>query len=135
MSYFFIILIVTVFIIYELKNSKNTKTVDEYELLEEFYSNSNFNTSLGSMFMSLEEKQKYIQSDKWKILKEKRLKIANRSCEICKRKNNLQLHHITYERLGDEIIEDLIILCKKCHQQQHDIYGYDRITLYLPLIT
>lgn len=32
---------------------------------------------------------------------------------------NLDAHHLTYERLGKELPEDLIILCRKHHIEAH----------------
>lgn len=33
----------------------------------------------------------------------------------------LNVHHNTYVRLFNELPEDLVILCSKCHQHFHDI--------------
>ena len=46
-------------------------------------------------------------------------------CEKCGfiayRPYQLELHHLTYERLGNESLEDLILLCRRCHQQEHEL--------------
>lgn len=34
---------------------------------------------------------------------------------------DLQVHHITYERLGCHEIDDLITLCRPCHTKIHSI--------------
>jgi hypothetical protein len=31
----------------------------------------------------------------------------------------LHVHHLTYERLGKELIEDVQIICRKCHHKEH----------------
>ena len=65
--------------------------------------------------------------------KTKRLIIAQYKCESCGSNVQLQCHHITYERLTRERIDDLVILCggsNGCHQRIHDILGYDRTTEY-----
>ena len=81
----------------------------------------------GNMFATAEEKAKYLKSQKWLILKAKRLRIADRRCEKCGiGTRQLHLHHITYERLLDEDINDLRILCSKCHSELHQRLGYSR---------
>ncbi|WP_418417549.1 HNH endonuclease [Blautia sp.] len=42
-------------------------------------------------------------------------------------KNGLQMHHITYERLGHEnALTDLVSLCPACHVKIHKYYGRRR---------
>ena len=41
-------------------------------------------------------------------------------CQHCGNRTNLQVHHITLRsRSGDDVIENLITLCLKCHVQVH----------------
>ena len=92
-----------------------------------------YNQSLSdSIFMSAEDKTEYLQSDKWKELKELRMMIAMDRCEVegCNSTHNLSLHHETYERLGNEGLNDVKIICQTHHQQIHNKLGYDRLTLY-----
>ena len=66
--------------------------------------------------------QKYIQSPEWK---EKALKAKERTgwrCQICNRhgdRKQLHAHHRTYERLGNELPEDITVLCPDCHEKFH----------------
>lgn len=39
----------------------------------------------------------------------------NHKCQTCLSVEDLEVHHKTYERLGDELPEDLITLCRECH--------------------
>ncbi len=84
------------------------------------------------MYMPRDEKKAHLKSEFWKSLKEERTKIAGKdTCEACG--NNiaqLDLHHITYENLGFESIDDLRLLCRNCHGRLHQILGYDRQTEY-----
>ena len=89
---------------------------------------------LGNMFMSAKDKQLYMRSDQWKSLKSQVLTIQNNQCKLCGSSYDLHLHHLTYERLGDEKMSDLAVLCSQCHQLQHDHYGMDRTTDYSNLI-
>ena len=89
---------------------------------------------LGNMFMSVIDKKLYMRSDQWKKLKSQVLTIQNNQCKLCGSPYDLHLHHLTYERLGDETLSDLAVLCGQCHQTQHDHYGYNRTTDYSVLI-
>ena len=40
---------------------------------------------------------------------------AGGRCERCKRFGHLEIHHLTYERLGHELDSDLEALCDICH--------------------
>lgn len=86
------------------------------------------------MFINAEAKLSYLQSAEWQNLKKQRLTIAQHKCEYCDSTHNLHLHHVTYERLTQELLSDVVILCKSCHQRQHDHYGYNRTTNYLNLV-
>lgn len=82
------------------------------------------------MFISSAEKLAYMKTEQWAELKQTRLMIAQYKCECCGSTNRLHLHHVNYERLTQELIEDVAILCEECHNKLHSILGYDRTTLY-----
>ena len=65
----------------------------------------------------------YLQSEKWKVVRECTFIIHGKSCKKCGAETNLQVHHLRYpEILGNEnVSEDLIVLCKECHQKVHGI--------------
>lgn len=72
--------------------------------------------------------KQYMKSDKWQQIKDKRLEIDNYTCVMCGRhKSNcksLQVHHITYARLGSEnVYTDLVSLCGTCHVRLHNYYN------------
>lgn len=61
----------------------------------------------------------YLKSKHWQMLRS-RLVGVNRRCAKCsKQTSNIQLHHLTYERLGHELDSDLIPLCNSCHNAEH----------------
>lgn len=72
--------------------------------------------------------ENYIRSAAWQLKREERLKIDDYKCAMCgrpqdKTKNGLQVHHISYRRLGNEIVyEDLVSLCPNCHRKIHQFY-------------
>lgn len=61
----------------------------------------------------------YLNSSHWKGVR-KRYKESGLSqrCDACGH-DSYQLHHVTYERLGDELLSDLRPLCYKCHSREH----------------
>lgn len=64
--------------------------------------------------------KKYITSKEWKEKKEKLFDLRGKECEQCGYKHKIHVHHLTYERLGDEKMKDLQILCFQCHMSKHD---------------
>lgn len=61
----------------------------------------------------------YLCSDQWKEKRKSIIERCNNICENCKSKPVEDVHHLTYERLGNELLEDLLGLCKECHENKH----------------
>ena len=62
----------------------------------------------------------YLQTPHWKHRREDKLRAAGRRCQVCNRgSRTLDVHHRTYERRGQELDEDLIVLCRECHDIFH----------------
>lgn len=61
----------------------------------------------------------YIQSDAWASKRRMILARRGRKCEDCGSCERLEIHHLTYARLGMEKPEDLRVLCRKCHERRH----------------
>jgi len=47
-------------------------------------------------------------------------------CFRCGRVHNLNIHHRTYGRVGQELMSDLIYLCEMCHKVTHAEIKFDR---------
>lgn len=62
----------------------------------------------------------YIKSDEWKAKKLECHQRDNFQCRLCGTAMNLVAHHVTYDRLGDEDLSDLVTLCKDCHKKVHE---------------
>lgn len=63
----------------------------------------------------------YLKTMHWKIIKYFITYRANYKCQLCgTSKDILNVHHNTYKNRGEEKLEDLIVLCKKCHEKFHD---------------
>jgi hypothetical protein len=62
---------------------------------------------------------KYLQSKHWREFRLKILEFWEFRCAICKNRNNLEVHHNTYERIGRERMQDCIAVCRDCHKTIH----------------
>ena len=66
----------------------------------------------------------YLQTQHWQNVRRQALRRAKYKCQLCNNDNGvLHVHHKTYEHLGDEQDDDLIVLCKACHEKFHDKQG------------
>lgn len=63
--------------------------------------------------------QEYINSPKWKAKRQMVLERDNFRCRKCGTGKNLDVHHITYENIGNEPLDDLVTLCRNCHEEVH----------------
>lgn len=79
--------------------------------------------------MTKEEYENLLQSDYWKGYSYSLIKERNFTCEDCGRsfpnmRNMLQVHHLVYRDANPWSYkpEELIVLCKECHQKRHGIY-------------
>ena len=61
----------------------------------------------------------------WRDKRRQRLEIDGHKCRTCGHDGSiwqLEIHHISYERWGDEDVEkDLITLCEPCHKAITDV--------------
>jgi hypothetical protein len=73
---------------------------------------------------------KYLESSHWIEFRKgafaaQRKRLGFNCCEKCTEDKKqlpgviLVLHHLTYERLGCELLEDVLIVCKDCHDKIH----------------
>lgn len=57
----------------------------------------------------------YLASREWAVLKEQ-VRLRSRDyCERCLTAPRQETHHLTYERIGAERLEDLLGVCSPCH--------------------
>lgn len=61
----------------------------------------------------------YLLSDEWKAKRHLVLERDMNLCQHCKQKPAVDIHHLTYEHLFNEPIEDLLALCPTCHSKVH----------------
>ena len=65
--------------------------------------------------MTKAEYAEYLASRDWAVLREAVRGRSGGRCERCLNGTYDQTHHITYERVGHETLEDLMGLCEACH--------------------
>lgn len=65
----------------------------------------------------------YIASPKWAWKRWAKLQQVGGKCEMCGTRDELEVHHKTYERFGRERGEDLQVLCAICHDIYHGELG------------
>ena len=68
--------------------------------------------------------KEYLRSKHWELFK-KRYKLSKMytgKCFICSKhygRTGENLHHITYKRVGHELLTDIVSLCRVCHRNVH----------------
>lgn len=72
--------------------------------------------------MAKTEYARYIHSSAWRTRKGKRLDLDGHTCQVCG-KEAKEVHHLTYERFGNEEMGDLVSLCTECHRKAEEIYS------------
>lgn len=66
-----------------------------------------------------DEYKRYLRSPQWLEKRGEALQRAAKRCQLCGFTEQLEVHHNTYEHLGDERPEDLVVLCSPCHRRHH----------------
>jgi hypothetical protein len=71
----------------------------------------------------------YIGSPEWEVRRAAAMKKANNICERCGvsfEPKELDVHHLTYDRLGHEWPSDLKVVCRRCHPAEDEERGFVR---------
>jgi 5-methylcytosine-specific restriction endonuclease McrA len=63
--------------------------------------------------------QKYLLSKEWAEVKIALYESRGKRCEVCSSQKAIQVHHLTYKNIFKEEPEDLMILCRPCHEAVH----------------
>lgn len=103
----------------------NCLSISEFEDEREMYAKSpTANLFLtDESFLDEEEENNYplyLQSNHWKEFRKQALEYYGRKCRECGTTEGIMhVHHITYENIGNESLEDVVILCQSCHYKEH----------------
>lgn len=66
-----------------------------------------------------EKYKKYLASDEWKAKRDERMRMDRYLCTDCGSPWNLVVHHIRYDNVYHEKMDDLATLCRRCHKAIH----------------
>jgi hypothetical protein len=66
----------------------------------------------------------YLQSQRWRTLSRAVRIRARGKCEICLRANGEECAHLTYERIFNERMTDLLWVCRRCHRDLDASMGF-----------
>jgi len=80
------------------------------------------------------EKERYLNSAKWKNKRQQVLNRDNYACQSCG-SIATEVHHLHYRNFGNEPLDELISLCRECHEKIHEKHGYFNIKDDYPLYT
>ena len=70
----------------------------------------------------------YLCSKSWRKKQNAIKERCNNVCEDCHQYAMVDVHHITYENIGDERLDELLGLCVACHQRKHPEKKIERKT-------
>jgi hypothetical protein len=63
-----------------------------------------------------QEYRDYLDSPEWKEKRLNAMTVSGNRCEACGSAQEMQVHHLTYARIFKEPLEDLMPLCRRCHE-------------------
>jgi hypothetical protein len=113
-------------IVYESWSTRTTKTDHTYVP----HDNREVPITSG-IYTPRSAKQAYLNSKDWWKKKQLILARDNYKCQMCgDTETQLNIHHITYERLGNEDLGDLVCICETCHSALHAELGYAQDQTY-----
>jgi hypothetical protein len=72
----------------------------------------------------IDQYAEYLRSPHWRTIRAEALRRAEHRCQApdCPgTSGRLHVHHLTYERLGKELPDDLQVLCSDCHRYEHGL--------------
>ena len=84
------------------------KSNPNYNILEDYYH---------IIFIKTNDYKNYLKTKFWEKKSKQIISKKNSKCQLCSNKNNLFIHHNTYENIGTEKEDDLIILCRECYNK------------------
>lgn len=64
----------------------------------------------------------FLRSLYWRIYAEYQKYLIGYKCQLCSKKEKLNVHHNIYKRVGEELMNDFhdtIVLCNSCHKRYH----------------
>ena len=78
--------------------------------------------------------RQYLQTAHWRTTRNCALKRAHYRCSKCATKRDLEVHHLSYARLGAELDSDLQVVCRGCHLGLHVHEIEHGLALYMKFV-
>lgn len=63
---------------------------------------------------------KYLQSTEWRVRRDLVMARCEGVCEGCRSRPAVQVHHLTYDHVGNEFLWELAAVCTPCHERAHE---------------
>ncbi len=64
--------------------------------------------------------QEYLQTEHWQHFREQAILFYGAKCRLCNSSDReIDVHHKTYENRGRETFNDIIVVCRDCHELIH----------------
>jgi 5-methylcytosine-specific restriction endonuclease McrA len=123
-----VVLLLTDMVVNHIKTKKSRERYDELfdEVVAKYSTRKSPWSKPNKYYGSYEE---YLASQEW-FDKSREIKARDKFiCQQCGATAYLEVHHITYLNLYNELPKDLITVCRNCHQDIHDIHKEAPYTL------
>lgn len=62
----------------------------------------------------------YLKSPEWRRKRSLVMERAKGVCEGCMSRDATEVHHTTYEHVGEEFLFELVAICDICHKRAHE---------------
>ncbi len=62
---------------------------------------------------------RYLLTPAWRVKRAAVLERAANLCEGCRENKATQIHHLTYDHMGNELLFELVAICGDCHRRLH----------------
>ena len=129
-----LLIILVIFFIFLLFNSRDIEQRVHQSLKNRPTTTDNTDVPIrpirGNRLMTTAERNAYLLSPQWKALRKLVIE-RDKCCQLTGDVTYLEVHHIHYDNLGNEYLDDLVLLSRRAHQFVHDYYGsYDRYNTY-----
>jgi hypothetical protein len=63
--------------------------------------------------------QDYLRSPAWARKRQLVLEREESLCQGCRTSKAVEVHHLTYDHIGNELLFELVALCSACHRNAH----------------
>lgn len=67
-----------------------------------------------------QEYEEHLASPEWAATRRLVFEREKNLCQGCRQARGEHVHHLTYERLGRELLTDLVLFCRACHERAHE---------------